>query len=73
MTSWERAFVATSAALGESADTVRSALGENGLKRAGDIVRRIREPAPRAARAQAIAEALALVAREIDEMELTWP
>jgi hypothetical protein len=71
--SWERAFVATSAALGESADAVRLALGEDGVTRAGDIVRRIREPAPRAARAGAIAEGLALVARDIDEMELTWP
>jgi hypothetical protein len=66
---WETAFVAVSAALGEPYDRAIDALGDAGAIRAGEIVHALRA-SRRSARARALANALASVAREIDAMAL---
>ena len=67
---WEVDFVAVSTALGEPMTAVIEALGSEGVLRAGEIVRALQSP-KRAARAVALATALAEVASALEEMELT--
>ena len=66
---WETAFVAVSAVLGEPYEQTIDALGDAGATRAGEIVQALRE-SRRSVRAQAMAHALADVAREVDETAL---
>jgi hypothetical protein len=68
-TGWQRAFFAMSIAAGEPHDEARRALGEEGAGLAGPIVERL-AAGERRARAVALAEALAEVARAVDEMDL---
>jgi len=68
---WESAFVAMSAAVGEPLEASCRALGEAGALRAGSIVRAL-QARDRGARARALADVLARVARDVDGMGFTW-
>ena len=62
---WESAFVAVGAALGEPVEALVDALGPEGAARAGDLVAGLRAEA-RDARARALAKVLTQIALGID-------
>jgi len=70
MSTWQHAFLATSAALGEPIDDAVAALGDE-AKIAGALEATLRT-GTREARARAIAQHLAPIAAELDAMEATW-
>ncbi len=71
-TSWEAAFLAVSATLGEPYDDALAAVGDAGALHAAAMVRGLRSK-KREARAQAIASVLAEVVSDLDAARLTWP
>lgn len=71
-TSWEPAFLAVSATLGEPYDAALAAVGDAGALHAAAMVRGLRST-KREARAQAIASVLAEIVRDLDDTRLTWP
>ena len=66
---WQQDFVAVSATLGEPMSAVIEALGEAGVARARDLVQRLQSGA-QAARAIALAKALAEVVEDLEERGL---
>jgi hypothetical protein len=64
---WEPAFVAVSVIAGEPLDAIASAVGQDGMARAADIVRAL-GAASREARARALARAISDVALAIDAL-----
>ncbi len=66
---WERAFAAVSALLGEPADAIAAALGESGAGRAADVLRGLRAPS-REARARAIARSVFELAVDLERLKL---
>lgn len=68
---WEPAFVAVSAALGESYDDALAAIGDAGALHAGDLARALKSRR-REVRAQAIASVLAELASDLDAARLAW-
>jgi hypothetical protein len=68
-TRWEPAFVAVSALLGEPVETIRAALGDDGVARAGSLVVEL-QSSSRATRVQGLARGLVEVARDLDRLRL---
>jgi hypothetical protein len=67
--SWESAYFATSALLGEPLEASIASLGEAGPARAAELVEALRSPS-REVRALALARAVSDVARAVDAMGL---
>ncbi len=65
--SWESAFLATGALLGEPLEATVASLGEAGRARATVLLEALRSPS-RDARALALARAVSEVARAVDAM-----
>jgi hypothetical protein len=68
-TSWEGAFAAVSALLGEPVDAIEASLGDAGALRAADVLRGLRAPA-RETRARAIARTVSELAVDLERMKL---
>ena len=71
MTMWEPTFLAVSIALGESLDDAVGALGERAAA-CGSLPERLRTES-REMRARAIAEQLAPIAVDLEQLEIAWP
>jgi len=67
--SWERAYVAISAALGEPMEQALSSLDEGSTRRAGNLPGALAS-GDRAAAARVLADALLDIARDVDAMAL---
>jgi hypothetical protein len=67
--SWEPAYLAVSAVLGEPLDAAVAALGEGGATHAADLLKALRSPS-REARARALAHAISEVAVAVEAMSL---
>ena len=68
---WEPAFLAVSLAVGESLDDSLAALGDRAAACA-PLAERLRAES-RELRARAIAEHLAPIAADLEQLEVTWP
>ncbi len=68
---WERAFLATSVAVGEPLEAALAALGEGGVKQAAALAAALGNPS-REVRARGMAKELAVVVAELERAELTW-